>query len=431
MIGAPGPWLEARRVVEATVRDTGPRVLSGLVRYFGEERRNGAAFVLAEDAFQDAVAQALESWPAAGIPSNPAGWLAVTARRKALDRLRRRATRRHKQSDLELAARLDAEEHAGDVPEVPDERLALLFTCCHPALAEEARVALTLRTLCGLQTPEIARSFLVPEATLQQRIVRAKRKIEEAGIPYRVPGREELGERLPSVLSVVYLVFNEGYAATSGGLLRVDLCEEALRLAGVLRDLLPDEPEVTGLWALMTLHDARRAGRVGADGALVPLEEQDRSRWDRAAISRADGALKAALARRRVGPYQVQASIAALHATADRPEDTDWWQIVGLYAALRTLADSPVVALNEAVAVAMAAGPAEGLARLSDPAIAEPLATYHWLPAARADLCRRLGRTEEAAGHYDAALALATNDAERRYLAARRAALARTLTPGG
>ncbi len=417
----PGAWVEARRIVEHTVRADGARVLSGLVRHFGEGGRPGAAFVLAEDAFQDAVLQALEVWPRTGVPANPAGWLVVTARRKALDRLRRRATRVDKQADLELLRRLEAEDTAGDVPDIPDERLALLFTCCHPALSEEARTALTLRTLGGLSTPQLARSFLVPEATLQQRIVRAKRKIEEAGIPYRVPGREELPERLSSVLAVIYLVFNEGYAATEGGLLRVDLCEEGLRLGEVLSDLLPEETEVEGLRALMALHHARRAARVDAAGVLVPLEEQDRSRWDHAAIAAADARLRAALGRRRVGPYQVQAAIAAVHATAARPEDTDWWQIVGLYGALRTFADTPVVALNAAVALAMAAGPEVGLARLQEPAVAEPLARYHLLHAARADLCRRLGRLPEAVEHYTTALALATNDAERRYLQRRRA----------
>lgn len=414
---APGAWLEARRAVERVVRDDGGRVLAGLVRSLG------GSFVLAEDAFQDAVAQALERWPVDGLPANPAGWLVVTARRKALDRLRRRSTRQDKQAELELAARLDQAEADEEAPEIPDERLALLFTCCHPALPEEARVALTLRAMCGLSTPELARCFLVPEATLQQRIVRAKKKIETSGIPYRVPALPELPERLSSVLSVIYLVFNEGYAATAGGLLRTDLCEEALRLGAILEELLPEEPEVAGLRALMELHHARRAARVDAEGVLVTLEDQDRSTWDRATIERADARLKTALARRRVGPYQIQAAIAAVHAVAQRAEDTDWWQIVGLYDALRQFVPQPVVELNAAVAVAMAAGPEIGLRRLEQPAIAEPLRDYHLLHAARADLCRRLGRVEEAAHHYREALARTTNASERTYLERRLASL--------
>ncbi|MEQ1568571.1 MAG: DUF6596 domain-containing protein [Myxococcota bacterium] len=411
MLGPRTP--DPRQTVEQVVRAHGPRVLSGLVSYFGGGR---TGFGLAEDAWQDALAVALETWPVAGVPANPSGWLVVTARRKALDRIRRRAVRADKHGELEVEARLAHDDAAGDVPDIPDERLALVFTCCHPALSEEARVALTLRTMCGLSTPELARCFMLPEPTVQQRIVRAKRKIEEARIPYRVPERAELPERLSSVLAVVYLVFNEGYAATAGELLRVDLCEEALRLGALLVELLPDEPEAHGLLALMALHHARRGSRVDADGVLVTLEEQDRSTWDRVAIDQADERLRAALARRAIGPYQVQAAIAAVHARAVRPEDTDWWQIVGLYAALHALAPTPVVALNAAAALAMAAGPEVGLERLADPSIAGPLAEYHLLHAARADLCRRLGQLDQAREHYRAALARATNEAERRYL---------------
>jgi RNA polymerase sigma-70 factor, ECF subfamily len=289
-------------------------------------------------------------------------------------------------------------------------------------------VVLTLRTLCGLGTPEIARSFLIQETTLQQRIVRAKRKIEDAGIPYRVPGRDELPERLSSVLAVIYLVFNEGYASTAGPLVRLDLCEEALRLAALLAELLPDEPEVTGLWALMELHHARRAARTDPEGVPVTLEDQDRSRWDHPTIARADERLRAALAQRRSGPYQIQAAIAALHARAPTPDDTDWWQITGLYVALQVFVPTPVVQLNAAAALAMAAGPEVGMERLADPALAGPLDGYHLLHAARADLCARLGRRAEAVVHYERAITLATNPAEITWLKRR---LARVRSSSG
>jgi len=416
-VSTPGAWLDARRAVEGVVRDTSGRVLGGLVRSLGD-------FVLAEDALQDAVALALERWPVDGVPANPGGWIVVAARRRALDRLRRRATRTRKEAEVLLAERL-AREVDEDVPDIPDERLALVFTCCHPALSEEARVALTLRTLGGLSTPEIARCFLLPEVTVAQRIVRAKRKIQDAGIPFQVPAREALPERLSSVLAVLYLVFNEGYVATSGGLLRADLCDEALRLARILDELLPGEPEVEGLLALLLLTDSRRATRVDATGALVTLDEQDRSRWDRERIAEGSAVVTRALGRRRAGPYQVQAAIAAVHAEAPRAQDTDWWQIVGLYAALEALAPTPIVSLNRAAALAMAAGPEVGLRVLDDEAIAGPLDGYHLLHSARADLLRRLGRHDDAAEHYRRALALVTNDAERRYLERRLAEVTR------
>lgn len=411
----PGGYLDARRAVEATVRERAGRVLGGLVRYLGD-------FALAEDVYQDAVARALERWPVNGVPANPAGWLVTTARRAALDRLRHHAVRAAKAPDLALLARLEHDVD-DDVLDIPDERLALLFTCCHPALSEEARVALTLRTLGGLQTAEIARSFLVPEPTMAQRLVRARRKIADAGIPFRVPGRDELPERLSSVLAVLYLVFNEGYASTSGdGLFRVDLSAEAIRLTRVLTELLP-EPEVRGLLALMRLTDARRDARVGHDGGLVTLEEQDRGRWDAAAIAEGIALVRGALADRRPGPYQLQAAIAAVHAEARTAAETDWWQIVGLYTALATLAGTPVVSLNRAAALAMAAGPEVGLAAMDRPEVAGPLADYHLWHAARADLLRRAGRRDAAAAAYREALARVTNPVERRYLEARLAAV--------
>jgi RNA polymerase sigma-70 factor (ECF subfamily) len=409
---SPGGWLEARRAVEGVVREHAGRVVAGLIRYLGD-------FPLAEDAFQDAVAIALERWPQEGVPANPAGWIVTSARRRALDRLRHRTVRAAKEPDLALIARLERDEAADEPLDIPDERLALMFTCCHPALSEDARVALTLRTLGGLSTSEIARSFLLPEATIAQRIVRAKRKIDEAKIPFAVPDREALPERVSSVLAVLYLVYNEGHSATTGGLLRTELSSEAIRLARVLLDLLPREPEVRGLLALMLLHDSRRATRTGDDGALVTLDRQDRTRWDRAQIAEGAQLVEQALASRDPGPYQLQAAIAALHAQAATPEATDWWQIVGLYTALYSWLPTPVVALNRAAALAMAAGPAAGLRAMDDPEISAPLADYHLLHSARADLMRRLGRGADAAVEYRRALALVTNEAERRYLVAR------------
>jgi len=399
-------------LIDRLYKEEWGRLLSGLIRAVGD-------FDVAEEALQDAFALTVTAW-AAGAPRNPRAWLFGTARHKAIDRLRRRARM------SAMAAALSEEEEAPPPEEdsaVPDERLRLIFTCCHPALADEAQVALTLRTLCGLSTEEIARAFLVPVPTMAQRLVRAKAKIRAAGIPYQVPPLEELPERARRVMAVIYLVFNEGHSAARGdALLRPDLCAEAIRLARVLRALPPVRvAELDSLLALMLLHDARREARTDAAGELVPLASQDRTKWNRAQIEEGTALVKEALGRAPPGPYALEAAIAAVHAEAARAEDTDWAQIAGLYERLYALHPSPVVALNHAVAIAMAEGPAKALALVET--LSEPLAGYHLWHATRADLLRRLERREEAAAAYRRAHELAQNEAERRFLARRLAEL--------
>jgi RNA polymerase sigma-70 factor (ECF subfamily) len=405
-------------LIDRVCREEGTRVLAGLIRRCGD-------FELAQDALQDAFARALEVWPRDGVPDAPAAWLTTVARRRAIDLLRRRATGPVYTDEPPDVPAPEDEPSFDDVAHsgVGDDRLRLLFTCCHPAIAPAAQVALALRTLGGLTTREIARAFLEPEATTAQRLVRVQRKIRDARIPYEVPARDALPARLEVVLGVVYLVFNEGYAATAApDLVRPDLCAEAIRLGRLVVELMPGEPEARGLLALMRLHDARRDARLDADGALVPLEAQDRSRWSGAAIGEGLAQLDRALAMKRRGPYQIQAAIAALHARAARAEDTDWAQIAALYRGLLAERPDPVVELNAAVAAAMARGPAHGLAWIERIAARGELADYHLLHAARADLLRRLDRRAEAAAAYDAALARVRNPAERRYLERRRQA---------
>ncbi len=375
-------------------------------------------FDLAEDAVQDAFAAALERWPRDGVPSNPGAWITTTARNRAIDRLRREARFRDKTEELGRLAELEA--IGDDMTDIPDDRIRLIFTCCHPALTMEARVALTLRTVGGLSTREIARAFLQPEPTVAQRLVRAKGKIRMARIPYRVPPEDLLEERTAGVLAVLYLIFNEGYASTEGPLVRVELCDEAIWMTRIVARLLPHEPEACGLLALMLLQHSRRNARTDPAGGLVLLEDQDRARWDRAMIEEGTAVLHDAMDMGRPGPYQIQAAVAALHASAARPDDTDWPQIAALYGALAATAPSPVVDLNRAVAVAMADGPSAGLPLIE--ALGGELDDYHLFHAARADLLRRLGRADEAADAYRRALSLATNSAERTFLARRLAA---------
>lgn len=407
-----------RERLDAIYRDESRRILATLIRLLGD-------FDLAEEALHEAFRAALEQWPRDGVPSNPRAWLVSAGRFRAIDTLRRRA--RFDASLAELAERLSAEATipTGDDPDsIPDDRLRLIFTCCHPALASEARVALTLREVCGLTTEEIARAFLVAPATLAQRIVRAKAKIRSAGIPYRVPPRAELPERLETVLQVIYLVFNEGYAPAAGAsLTRPDLSGEAIRLGRLLRELLP-EPEVLGLLALMLLHESRRPARTTPEGDLVLLEDQDRALWDRAQIAEGLALVEEALRAGPPGPYALQAAIAAVHAQALSVAATDWGEIVALYTLLLRQVPSPVIELNRAVALAMRDGPATGLAAIDAILARGELADYHLAHAARADLLRRLGRAAEARQAYERALGLARQEPERRFLAARLAALA-------
>jgi RNA polymerase sigma-70 factor (ECF subfamily) len=400
--------------LDALFRRESGQVLATLIRVLGD-------FDLAEDALQEAMLAALERWPAEGLPDRPGAWLMTTARRKAIDHIRREAKRDDKhQAALILSDRGD---EASEMSAIPDDQLRLIFTCCHPAIESEAQVALTLRTLGGLTTAEIARAFLVPEATMAKRLVRAKHKIRAAGIPYRVPPDHLLPERLPAVLAVLYLIFNEGYAATAGDtLVRHDLCSDAIRLARVLDELMPDEPEVHGLLALMLLHDARRGARVDSAGDMVLLADQDRSLWDHKQIAYGSRLVQQALRRSAgrdgAGPYQIQAAIAAVHDEATTAEVVDWEEIAALYGRLMRVAPSPVVELNRAVAVAMAEGPAHGLA-LIDGLGSTALADSHLFHAARADLLARLGRRDESAEAYRRALSRAATTAERRFLESR------------
>jgi RNA polymerase sigma-70 factor (ECF subfamily) len=418
------------QVVDHVYRQESGRILAALIASLRD-------FTLAEDALQDAMVAALQQWPASGVPRNPAAWLTTIARRKAIDRLRREGTLAQKQALLEPMVTSDTLDSADDAPDdapIPDERLKLLFTCCHPALPLEARVALTLRTLGGLSTTEIAAAFLTPLPAMAQRLVRAQRKIRDAGIPYRVPPLPLLAERMEGVLAVLYLIFNEGYTSTSGdALIRQDLCAEAVRLTRVLVALiasepeLPDEPEALGLLGLMLLHSSRRAARVDAAGDLVLLEDQDRTLWNWAEIVEGIELLERALAMHRPGPYQIQAAISALHAEALTSNETDWQQIALLYARLADMTPSPVVELNQAVAVAMAEGPDAGLEMLDRLRLGEALAHYYLYHAARADLLRRAGRMDEATASYREALSLCQNRIERRFLQRRLAELAARL----
>jgi RNA polymerase sigma-70 factor, ECF subfamily len=403
--------VNAEQAVSDAFRAEWGRVVAHLIRVTGN-------WDLAEECAQDAFTKALERWPRDGVPDNPGGWLKVTARNRAFDRLRRVRVGEDKLQEVGKTMN-EYEEHDNESG-IEDDRLRLIFTCCHPALPIEGQVALTLRTLCGLTTVEIARAFMVPTETMAKRLVRTKHKIEDAGIPYRVPPDHHLPERLRAVLVVLYALFSEGYSATAGAdLIRRNLCAEAIRLARLLVELMPDEPEAFGLLSLLLLHDARRPARLDMEGDLVTLEDQDRSLWDRETIDEASSLLERAMRLRRPGVYQLQAAIAACHATAASADETDWAEIVILYDRLSQLVATPVVRLNRAVAVAMAFGPGAGLELVDEIEAGGELTDYYLLPATRADLLRRLGRTAEARSAYAKALGLAPTEAERRYLGKR------------
>jgi RNA polymerase sigma-70 factor (ECF subfamily) len=411
--------------LESLYREEWRRVLATTVRLTGD-------FDLSEEAVQDAFVAALEQWPRDGTPVNPTAWLVSTARNRVVDQLRRRARWVEKHADIERLAELERSDIDLSEAAMVDDQLRLIFTCCHPALAVEAQVALTLRTVCGLTTEEIARGFLLPTPTMAQRLVRVKRKIRDARLPFAMPPKERLAERLDGVMLVVYLVFTEGYAATSGKVwIRRQLCDEAIRLGRLLCELIPRNPELRALLALMLLHDSRREARAGADGEIITLEEQNRELWDGREIAEGVPLLEAALSQGAHGEYAWQAAIAALHARAKRAEDTDWKQIARLYDALLRKRPSPVVELNRAAAVAMAESPSSGLALIDALEAKGDLAGYHLLPAARADLLRREGRWKEAAEAYRQALALVANDPERRFLNRRLAEVEGLQSAGG